>query len=225
MIPKRVGLITIGQSPRVDVVPGMKEILGPDFEILEAGALDGLSLEEVKKFSPKKGDYILCTRMADGTQVVIGKRYILPRMQACIDLLIERGAEALLLLCTGKFPPFRSRRLLLEPQKILDHFLLALQGEKVRFGMMSPLKAQLPQTRKKYKRLKGTFSFFAASPYAAGDELGEAAIALRRKDPHVVVMNCMGYTPAMKKRVMEITGKPTVLANSLVARALAELLS
>jgi hypothetical protein len=29
----------------------------------------------------------------------------------------------------------------------------------------------------------------------------------------------------MKKRVMEITGKPTILANSLVARALAELLS
>lgn len=225
MIPKRVGLITIGQSPRVDVVPGMKEILGPHFEILEAGALDGLSVEEVKKFSPKKGDYILCTRMADGTEVMIGKRFILPRMQDCIDFLTNKGAEALLLLCTGKFPPFRARGLLLEPQKILDHFLLALQGEKVRFGMLSPLKAQLPQTRKKYKRLKGTFFFYAASPYAPTDELGEAAEALRRKDPHVVVMNCMGYTPAMKKRVMEITGKPTVLANSLVARTLAELLS
>jgi protein AroM len=225
MIPKRVGMITIGQSPRVDVVPGMQEILGPNFEILEAGALDGLSLEEVKKFSPKKGDYILCTRMADGTEVVIGKRFILPRMQECIDLLTERGAEVLLLLCTGKFPPFSSRRLLLEPQKILDHFLQALQGEKIRFGMLSPLKAQIPQTRKKYRRLKGTFFLYAASPYAPTDELGEAAEVLRKKDPHVVVMNCMGYTPAMKKRVMEITGKPTVLANSLVARALAELLS
>jgi protein AroM len=157
--------------------------------------------------------------------VVIGKRFILPRMQECIDLLTERGAEALLLLCTGRFPPFSSRRLLLEPQKILDHFLFALQGKKIRFGMLTPLKAQIPQTRKKYQRLKGAFFLYPASPYAAADELGEAAEALRKKDPHVVVMNCMGYTPAMKKRVMEITGKPTVLANSLVARALAELLS
>jgi len=37
-----VGLITIGQSPRPDVVPDMAEIIGPGVEIREAGALDGL---------------------------------------------------------------------------------------------------------------------------------------------------------------------------------------
>ena len=38
----KVGLITVGQSPRSDVVPDMAAILGGDVEILEAGALDGL---------------------------------------------------------------------------------------------------------------------------------------------------------------------------------------
>jgi protein AroM len=37
-------------------------------------------------------------------------------------------------------------------------------------------------------------------------------------------MHCMGYTLGMKQKVMEITGKPTVLARSLVARMLKELM-
>ena len=64
----------------------------------------------------------------------------------------------------------------------------------------------------------------AASPYATQDEMRLAAEALKKADPHVIVMHCMGYTLEMKQKVMEITGKPTVLARSLVARMLKELI-
>ena len=37
-----VGLVTIGQAPRDDVVPDMVEILGRDVHLVQAGALDGL---------------------------------------------------------------------------------------------------------------------------------------------------------------------------------------
>lgn len=222
---KKVGMITIGQSPRVDIVPEMKEILGTEVEILEAGALDGLSLNEVKRLHPRRGDYILCTRMTDGGEVVVAKRFILPRVQQCIDLLTERGAEILLFLCTGRFPEFSSKRLFIESQKILDHFILALQGDKERMGLIIPLADQMEQAKKKYDRLKGETIIKAASPYAEEDEVSWAAKELKNADPHVIVMHCMGYTQAMKKKVLEITGKPTVLARSLVARTLKELLS
>ena len=88
MILEKIGMITIGQSPRIDIIPEMREVLGRDVEILEAGALDGLALEEVKKFYPKGRDYILCTRMSDGTEVIVAKRFIVPRVQKCIDFLI-----------------------------------------------------------------------------------------------------------------------------------------
>ena len=225
MILKKIGMITIGQSPRIDIVPEMREILGADVEILEAGALDGLTLEEVKRFYPKKGDYILCTRMSDGTEVVVAKTFILPRVQRCIDLLSQKGAETIVFICTGHFPPFSSKRLLIEAQKIVDHFLLALHGEKERIGLLIPLSDQIKQARKKYDRLKGRIIIKAASPYASEDEISVAATALKRADPHVIVMHCMGYTQAMKKKVMEITGKPTILARSLVARTVKELIS
>jgi len=224
MIPKKIGMITIGQSPRTDIVPEMMEVLGTDFEILEAGALDGLTLEEVKKFYPKRGDYILCTRMSDGTEVVVAKRFIISRVQGCIDLLTRNGSEVLLFLCTGKFPLFSSKRLFIESQKILDHFILAVHGENERIGLLIPLSDQIGQTRKKYKRLKGKMIIEAASPYAQEDEVSLAAKEFMRADPHVIVMHCMGYTKAMRKKVMEITGKPTVLARTLVARTLKEML-
>jgi len=225
MIFKKIGMITIGQSPRIDIVPEMKEVLGAGVEILEAGVLDGLTLEEVKRFYPKRGDYILCTRMSDGTEVVVAKRFIVPRVQKCIDLLSQKGADVIVFICTGHFPPFPSKRLFVEAQKIVDHFILALHGENERMGVLIPLPDQIEQTRKKYHRLKGGFIIKAASPYAADDEVSLAAEELKKADPQVIVMHCIGYTQAMKKRVMEITGKPTVLARSLVARTLKELIS
>ena len=92
MILKKIGVITIGQSPRIDIIPEMREVLGADVEILEAGALDGLALEEVKKFYPKGRDYVLCTRMSDGTEVIVAKKFIVPRVQKCIDLLSQKGS-------------------------------------------------------------------------------------------------------------------------------------
>jgi protein AroM len=225
MIPKKIGMITIGQSPRVDIVPEMKEILSSEVEIIEAGALDGLTIDEVRGFSPKGRDYILCTRMSDGTEVVVAKRFIVPRVQKCIDLLSQQGAEIVVFICTGLFPPFSSKKLFIEAQKILDHFILALHGEKERIGLLIPLSEQIKQAKKKYDRLKGKMIIKAASPYASEDKISMAAEALKRADPHVIVMHCMGYTQAMKKKVMEITGKPTILARSLVARTLKELAS
>ena len=65
----KVGLITVGQSPRSDVVPDMAAILGGDVEILEAGALDGLSREQIARLAPEGDDEIIVTRLADGAPV------------------------------------------------------------------------------------------------------------------------------------------------------------
>lgn len=222
---RKIGMITIGQSPRKDLVPQMKELLGPEIEVMEAGALDGLSLQEVRGLSPKKGDVILCTRMADGTEVVVGRRHIIPRVQGCVDDLTGRGADLLLFLCTGRFPEFRTEKLFIEPQKIVDQLMKAFLSSKEKLGLLVPLPSQIEQARKKCGRLKGEVSIAAASPYGPPQELFLAAEELKKADPAVIVMHCMGYDETMRKTLREITGKPTLLARSLVARVVKELLS
>ncbi|MGQ9538937.1 MAG: AroM family protein [Candidatus Bathycorpusculaceae bacterium] len=41
----RIGLITIGQSPRTDVTSTIRKMLGIEMELIEKGALNGLTRE------------------------------------------------------------------------------------------------------------------------------------------------------------------------------------
>ena len=47
----KIGAITIGQSPRTDLIPEMEEIFYDDVEIIQMGGLDGLTREEIEKFT------------------------------------------------------------------------------------------------------------------------------------------------------------------------------
>ncbi|MEM4721450.1 MAG: AroM family protein [Candidatus Methanomethylicaceae archaeon] len=222
---RKIGMITIGQSPRVDILPEMKRVLGPQIEVIEAGALDGLTMEEVKKFAPRRGDYILCTRMADGREVTVARRWVIPRIQRCIKDLSKKGAEVLLFLCTGRFPEFPSKKLFIESQRIVDQCLSALQGRYNRMGILVPLANQMEQVRKNYGEKEGKILFQAASPYGPEEELEKAIEKFRKANLQMIVMHCMGYTLSMKKKMMEGTGRPVLLARTLVARVLRELIS
>lgn len=219
----KIGLVTIGQAPRLDVVPEMRELLGPEVEVLEAGALDGLTLEEVRTLRPHEGDYILTTRLRDGTEVLVAKRHIVPRVQQRIAELEQRGAEVVGLLCTGAFPDIDSRRPLLRPQQLLYNLVrsLACPG---RIGVLTPSSEQQAQTQCKWQGLGLDVAVEAASPYGLSDELERAGQRLRQAAVSLVVMDCIGYSEAMKRRVKTLTGAPVILAHALMARVMQELL-
>ena len=77
---KKIGNLRIGQTPRDDLVHGLLNILGPGYEIIEAGALDDNTIEQVNEIDLNPDHYILVTRMRDGTEVKITKKYIIPQM-------------------------------------------------------------------------------------------------------------------------------------------------
>ena len=70
---QRVGLVTIGQSPRDDVVGEMRSILGSGIKISQRGALDGLAGMEIAKLKPGKNDLPLSTRLRDGSIAAVVK--------------------------------------------------------------------------------------------------------------------------------------------------------
>ena len=88
---KKIGIITIGQSPRKDVVPEMTPFFGNNVEVLEAGALDGLTPDQVKTYYPENGMTHLVSRMRDGTEIIVAKEKLIPRIEtAIIDLQEKR---------------------------------------------------------------------------------------------------------------------------------------
>lgn len=76
----KIDALTIGQSPRVDVVPEIQSVLEDNTEIIERGALDGLDPEAIHHMSPRAGDYRLVTRMRDGSEVKVGKAHLMARI-------------------------------------------------------------------------------------------------------------------------------------------------
>lgn len=218
-----LGTITIGQSPRPDLIPELKAVLGESISVIEGGALDGLTLDEVKAFAPSPGDYVLITRMSDGTAVKIAEKHILPRMQQQIDRVVSLGADVVALVCTGEFPEFGCEKLLIRPQKVLSHMVRSV-ADNMTVGVVIPDPDQVPQASVRWEGTGARIVVTYASPYADLVRLDEAARELRDAGVGLAVLDCIGFDFAMKKRFKDILGAPCVLARSALARVLRELL-
>lgn len=221
---KKLGLITIGQSPRTDVLPDIAPIFGKELELRHAGALDGLTKEEIASFAPQEGDYVLISRLRDGSHAVFAERCILPRLQSCIDKLESEGVCMILFLCTGAFPGFRSRVPLYFPCKILNGAVPALAPSS-RIAIVTPKKEQLEQTAEKWSGIVRYAEVVVASPYGDAAELDAAADRVSKLDVDLAVLDCIGYTSEMKRRFRERSGKPVVLSRTIAARVIMELLA
>ena len=52
----KLGAITVGQSPRTDVPDDIMGIFQGKVEILDRGALDGLTVEDIDRLAPDAGE-------------------------------------------------------------------------------------------------------------------------------------------------------------------------
>lgn len=221
---KKIGIITIGQSPRTDVVPEMTAFFGEGIEVLERGALDGLTLEQVREYAPDAGMVHLCTRMRDGSEVVVAKEKLLPRIQEAIDELNLERVALILLMCVGEFPQFRSTSLVVEPQKIVDHCVEGLIGASHRLGIVIPIPEQEAWVRETFSKITDSITVTVASPYAEQNDLLTAAATLNEAACDLIVMYCMGFNRQLTRPIREITAKPVIVSSTIVARTVGELL-
>jgi protein AroM len=216
----RIAFVTIGQSPRADLLPEILANLTSPIEAVEFGALDGLTMEEVAALAPAPDDTSLCTRMRDGQEVVIGKRPTAQRLQALFDRLDGEGFDAITLLCTGYFEHIGSKTLLIEAQRVVDATVDALSLGCGHLGIMVPLERQIAEFHVQGDgQRKVTAAYY--SPYS-GDRLDAAAREVAGCD--LIVMHCMGYSEHMRSRVVAAVDKPVLLARRIVAGTIQQII-
>jgi protein AroM len=219
---KKIGMLTIGQSPRDDILPTLMDILGDGYEIVEAGALDDMTHEDIERIEFGPDDYLLVSRMRDGTEIKITKRFILPMMQKRIDELEEKGVNLIVIMCTGKFPQFDSRVLVVTPQEILKG---VLEGalKRGRLGVVYPAEEQVQGAEAGFGREGIEIYGDHLSPYEGDSELEGLADRLAGQDLDLILLNCFGFSSEVKDAVTNKTGKPVIQSNALIARVLKEL--
>lgn len=220
---RRLGMVTIGQAPRVDVVPEMADVLGPSVEIIERGALDRLPPEEIAALAPGPNDEVLVTRLADGSSVFVAKRHITPRVQRKLDELTTLGVSMSVLLCTGAFVGLRAGRPLVEPDKIL---LGVIRGVRYsgRLGVLTPSARHVEQTERRWRDYGFDPVVVPRSPYESAGSPAAAAEAFRRGGAGLLVLDCIGFRRSLRQELAAAVDVPVIVANLLLARVVAEML-
>lgn len=219
---KKLGLLTIGQTPRIDFVSEIKAIIGEDYNIVEKGALDELTLVDVERFYPKEGDETLVTKMADGTSVKVADKYIIPRLQSKILEFENEGINVIYLACTGEFPSILSKALIVKPQKVLHHVVKSI-AENLTLGVLIPDENQAIAAKKRWSEAAKNAIVESASPYEDISKIESASYRLKQKGVDMVIMDCMGYSIDMKNTVASIVGKPVINAKSMTAKIIGDI--
>lgn len=224
---RSIGMATIGQAPRDDVVPAMRRYLPAELRIAQRGALDGLSRTEIDQLAPRPGEVGIVTKLLDGSSVLLSHELILPLMQAKVEELIaDEGAELVVILCGADWSALRSQRLIVNPGKLFPAVIGALApGRKL--GVIKPDAGQVEKERARYAAMGIDVAVTAASPYGGAERLQLARTAaeeLRDAGCELVWMTCVGMDAPMRAIVAEVTGVPVVLAHALLARIVTELL-
>lgn len=216
------GFVTIGQSPRDDIVTSMlPESLHAS--VLQRGALDNLTANEVYALGPDSGETPFVTRLGDGTEVLVSKVPLMPFVQRAVDDVVDAGASSVTILCTGAFPQISAPVPIILPDRILRANLDAvLPAGKI--GVIMPHIDQMELMREKWATAEREFVGEAASPYTASGELTDCARRLTERGADMLVLDCMGFTDEMKQSVKYGTDRPAVLANRLIGRVIEELI-
>lgn len=216
----QITFITLGQTPRSDLVPEIVDALPRPVAVEELGALDGLEPGEIARLAPDANDHALVTRLRDGSQVEIGKQWLVGRLQQLLDSASTAPNKASVLLCTGDFSALRSDGLFLDAQHLVDHGVDALCHSASSLGLVVPLARQVAEHH--YETPSGQELHTAvASPYRDDDF---EAIGRSLTECDLIVMHCIGYTENQRDTVAAASGRPVLLARRLVSAALSQLL-
>jgi protein AroM len=221
-MPARLGAVTIGQSPRTDIVPDLRTVLGDEVEIVEAGALDGLSAPEITRLAPADGDEVLVTRLRNGTATRIVHRHAVPLLRTRLEELAPK-VDVVLLLCTGSFEPISLRCPVVYPERLMLGIVRATAPRHL--GVITPDAGQVAEQQARWREAAGLISVVAASAYSAAGSLPEHAMDLARRGAEIIVLDSLGYSIAMKGAVRRAADRPVVLPRTVLARAAMELLS
>lgn len=220
-----LGVVTIGQAPRDDLVPEMRPLLPTGTRVIEHGALDGLSAGDIAAIAPRDGEPCLTSRLADGHSAVFGHDQVMPLVQQAIRRAEDDGVDVVLMVCSGSFPPLQCQVPLLLAETLAQHGVAALTADR-RVGIIRPLPDQLHEGRRRWQhRLAGPPpATAAASPYTGGVDAVAAAASSLKHSCDILVLDCIGYDEAMRSAAASASGLPVMLVRSAATRLAAEAL-
>ncbi|MGF0539962.1 AroM family protein [Agrobacterium sp. ES01] len=216
----KVMFLSVGQSPRADIIDEMLESLDLPIEAMETGALDGLSAAQIDELKVRPGELSIITRMADGSDVVVSKPRITERMAEIAAGFQPSQFDLIVILSTGLFRDFESTCPTVNAQRAMESTVISLAEHGSSLGLIQPLAQQVEELD-----IPALSSYRILASHAAdGDKALLANALLDLADCEIIVLNSVSFTEADRLMVAKASGKPVILARRIIASAIRLLL-
>ena len=217
-----LGVLTLGQSPRPDITPTLKAVLGGGVSILEAGGLDGLSSEAVASLAPMPGETPIETRLQSGKPVLLSKDRLIPRL-AEMAISIKSQCSRVLLLCSGDFPELSDACPgLIFPVHLLRGVVKSMAAG-LTLGVMGPA-SDMDRAPEQWRPMARRVVCDAASPYDPSAMIEAAAIRLNWAGADIILLDDMAFTDEHRRIAAAASSKPVICAAAVTARVLSDIL-
>lgn len=212
----RVMFITVGRSPRRDIVPDILSILDEEVDVFEIGVLDNLSVGDIEDLSARAGEPSLCTYLSQNIQVVLSKAAVQQRLEAMLSELHPHDCDLAVLLSTGLAHNFRCPCPMVNAQRAVESAIISLSSRGQTIGLIHPLQRQIDEID-----VPVLNQFNVSASYAMeGDRDSLARAVMDVADSDVIVLHSVSYTEADREIVAQASRKPVLLARRIVATAI-----
>lgn len=213
-----ISFITIGQTPRDDLLLPYEEILSlVDYQMV--GVLDGMREEDIP---PSTGVYPLITKLSNGTFIQVEKEYLEKKMEQLIEHIEANGSKAIVLLCAGDFD-VHSNLPILQPNRIAPFYMKQFTKKKT-LGVVIPISNQQTAAYSKWNHygfMCKTLTIPMNSTSLNEEDWNEWS---QDESFDMILFDCAGYSPNIIEESRKLTEKRVYGTDELLLSTLKTLL-
>ncbi|WP_323989448.1 AroM family protein [Nguyenibacter sp. L1] len=221
-MPTKIAFVTIGQTPRDDLVPAILDLVHADVVATGFGVLDALDDAGIAAMAPADTAPMLVSRLRCGREVHLDKTLATRSLIALIHRIDRQEFDLIVPLCTGNFPELHALALrtpLIEPQRLMDRLATGLLSGLRTIALVVPNAAQAAM-HAPYDGVETTRSW--VSPYVPASQDPER---YRRLDAaltgaDLIVMHCVGFDEPMRAALHRRYGCPVLIPRRVIAAAI-----
>ncbi len=213
---RRVAFVTLGQSPRTDLVPWILARLDTPVEAVEYGLLDELEPADLEAAAPGPDEPAFLTRLRNGHPVELSVEWTHERFRAVYDRVSPRGCDLAVLMSASCGQDFRPDGATLQSDKVVERAIDTFSNADLEVGIIVPLHGLL----RDLQPLGGPWDRSCVRTARPGDRNALARAASDMADCDIFVLHSLGYTDADRQDLRRLTRKPVILNRQLIANAI-----
>lgn len=205
--------MTIGQTPRDDILPDLLSFVDRPLKRFEFGVLDNMDDDDWDNLQPAKDEMRFSCRLRDGSYVMVSADAVEQRVADLCSRLDHQDFDLIVVFSTMLYLDFNTRTPLLHTQRVVDAWIETLILSENRIGVIYLLEEQHDRFGKRFVGLSRNLQ----SCTLTGQYNNIECIADKLHDCDIVLLNSVSYTEQVAKRISKMIGKPVVTADRVLA--------